>query len=353
VFAALDSADIRPIKVYSVQGMGDGGSDAVRCSSIPPHLGDRRLENFALPFARLALVLNDAPVSLLQRRLRVLSMTILGRICLVTLLTCLPFASFAQADAAFKKIQALDWKQSPSKGDISGKATINLDGGLRFLDAYNTNEFLTLQGNLPTTNTFAVTANDLRWFSVFSFVEEGLVQDNEKIDADGLLETLKENNLSAASERKKRGLPGLFLEGWFIPPRYDQETRRLEFATLLRTDSGEKAVNFSTKLLGRRGYMDVVLVSSPQSLETDIKEFKKALKGYDFVQGERYSEWKQGDKVAAYGLGALVLGGAAAVATKKGLWAILGGLIAAGWKVLAGLAVAALAGVGAIFKKKK
>lgn len=77
------------------------------------------------------------------------------------------------------------------------------------------------------------------------------------------------------------------------------------------------------------------------------------INGFDYVAGERYSEWSQGDKVAAYGLGALVLGGAAAVATKKGLWAVLGGLIAAGWKLMAGLAVAAFAGLGSLFKKKK
>lgn len=261
--------------------------------------------------------------------------------------------SFAQETEMFKKIQALDWKQSPSEGAIANRAKVKLDGGLRFLDDKNTNDFLTLQGNLPTTNTFTVAKGDLQWFSVFSFLEEGYVKDDEKIDADSLLATLKENNVAGAEERKKRGLPALYLEGWSIPPRYDNANKRLEWATLLRTDSGEKTVNFSTKLLGRRGHMDAVLVSSPETLEKDIVEFKTMLKGFDYVAGERYSEWTQGDKVAAYGLGALVLGGAAAVATKKGLWAVLGGLLAAGWKLLAGLAVAALAGLGSIFKKKK
>ena len=40
------------------------------------------------------------------------------------------------------------------------------------------------------------------------------------------------------------------------------------------------------------------------------------------------------------------------MATKKGLWAVLGGLLAGGWKILAGLAVAAIAGLGSFFKKK-
>ena len=64
------------------------------------------------------------------------------------------------------------------------------------------------------------------------------------------------------------------------------------------------------------------------------------------VDGERYSDWKEGDKVAAYGLGALVLGGAAAVATSKG------GFKAIGIAILA--AVAALwGGIKKLLGRKK
>lgn len=264
----------------------------------------------------------------------------------------LPTISRAQDDTVFRKVQALDWRHASSPGNIAGKATIKLDDGLRFLDSTNTSEFLTLQGNLPSSNLFTVATKNLSWFSVFKFVEEGYVKDDEKIDSDNLLKRLKENNVLSAEERKKRALPGLFLEGWFIAPQYDRETKRLEWATLLRTDSGEKVINFSTKILGRRGHTDVVLVSDPSNLEKDIREFKTALKGFDYVPNEGYSEWKQGDKVAEYGLGALVLGGAAAIATKKGLWAVLAGLLTAGWKIVAGIGVAALAGIGSLFKKK-
>jgi uncharacterized membrane-anchored protein len=54
-----------------------------------------------------------------------------------------------------------------------------------------------------------------------------------------------------------------------------------------------------------------------------------------------------GDKVAEYGLAALVLGGAAAIATKKGLWAVIVGFLVKGWKLVA-IAVAA---VGASLRK--
>lgn len=94
-------------------------------------------------------------------------------------------------------------------------------------------------------------------------------------------------------------------------------------------------VNVSTRILVRSGYTHAILVSSPQAMEADLADFKLALKNFDYVSGEKYSEWKEGDKVAAYGLGALVLGGAAAVATSKGglkmIFIAIAGAVAAAW----------------------
>ena len=271
----------------------------------------------------------------------------------VCLMAGLPAAALAQDESPMKKIEALGWQTTATDGNIAGKATFKLDGGLRYLDASNTSQFLKLTGNLPAANMFTVATKNLSWFAVMQFVDEGYVVDSEKIDADALLKTLKENNAASQEERKKAGLAPLYLEGWFIAPRYDTESKRLEWATLLRGSFGGKGVNFSTKILGRTGHMDVILVSDPQNLDKDVAEFKSALKGFEYVSGERYSEWKQGERVAAYGLGALILGGAAAVATKKGFWALLVGVITAGWKLIAGVAVAGLAGLGSIFKRKK
>jgi len=83
-------------------------------------------------------------------------------------------------------------------------------------------------------------------------------------------------------------------------------------------------------------------VSSPQTLNADMKEFNGALAGYQFNAGEQYAEFKSGDKIAEYGLGALVLGGAAAAAAKAGLfkslgkflWVIIGGALMGGWTLL-------------------
>ena len=121
------------------------------------------------------------------------------------------------------------------------------------------------------------------------------------------------------AERKKLNLPILTLQGWSVPPHYDSETHRLEWGTKLTDPQGEETVNYTVRLLGRSGVMSAILVSDPVHLDGDIKEFKTALKGFSYVAGESYSEFRQGDRVAAYGLGAQVVGGAAAEATSTGL----------------------------------
>jgi uncharacterized membrane-anchored protein len=66
-----------------------------------------------------------------------------------------------------------------------------------------------------------------------------------------------------------------------------------------------------------------------------VPEFEGLLGGLTFVPGQKYSEFRAGDKIAEYGLTALIAGGAAAVALKSGLLAKL-------WKVIV-VALVALA----------
>jgi uncharacterized membrane-anchored protein len=71
----------------------------------------------------------------------------------------------------------------------------------------------------------------------------------------------------------------------------------------------------------------MTLVTDPEHVNADIAEFKSMLAGYRFNSGDTYSEFKPGDKVATYGLAALIVGGGAAVAAKSGLLKFLGKFI--------------------------
>ena len=52
--------------------------------------------------------------------------------------------------------------------------------------------------------------------------------------------------------------------------------------------------------------------------QSAVPDFDKLLAGFEFATGNRYAEWVKGDKVAAYGLTALVAGGVGAAAVKSG-----------------------------------
>lgn len=273
---------------------------------------------------------------------------------LLTILFFVPFLAWGQAQPDVNaELKKLAWQNGPTKGAVAGKASLKVPTGYVFLDEQNTRRFLELNGNPPDDRHYLIAPKSLNWFAVFSFNPSGYIKDDEKIDPDDLLKSLKKSDGPGNEERKRLGMGLLFTDGWQVTPHYDIETKRLEWGVRLRTDKDEKLVNYTSRLLARTGVMSAVLVSEPQSLDADIRDFKAVLKNFSFNSGESYAEFKSGDKVAEYGLAALILGGAAAVATKKGFWAVLAGFFAAFWKLLAGLAVAAVAGLWSIFKKKK
>lgn len=260
------------------------------------------------------------------------------------------WAADTEKDPRQAAYEALGWQDGPTQGALGNKATIAVPKGIRFLNETEGSKYLELTGNLPSKEAILEAET---WFAAFSFDEAGYVKDDEAIDADAILKRMKESDGPANEERRKLGFTEIYTDGWHIPPHYDTQTKHLEWAIKLHSAKNpEPVINYTVRLLGRSGYESAILVSSPQTLDTDVKAFKAALTGFDFNAGEKYQEFKQGDKVAAYGIAALVAGGAAAVATKTGFWKVLLGGLAAFWKVIAAGAVALIAGIGKVFKKK-
>lgn len=234
----------------------------------------------------------------------------------------------------------LSWLPDGATGKLDDKAVFKASKTFTFLNPSDTDKFLKLNGNPPQGRAVTIAPAKGGWFGILSFSEEGYVKDDEKIDEAALLKNLKASNEAGNTAKRKQGYETLVLEGWALPPRYDRENARLEWGTLLRTENNQKVANVSTRILGRSGFTSAILVTSPETLETDLLEFKTALKDFEYVPGQKYSEWREGDKVAAYGLGALVLGGAAAAASSKG-----------GFKMIGLALVAAFAAVSAFFKR--
>jgi uncharacterized membrane-anchored protein len=249
--------------------------------------------------------------------------------------------SYAQAPAT-----DIDWQDGPAVGQLGDIAQIKIPEGYRFAGREGVRRFMELTQNPVSGDELGVLISAAgpdaeNWFVIFEFNPIGYVKDDEKgkLDADAILKSLKTGTEQGNEERRKRGWPTLDLVGWSTPPRYDPVTNNLTWAIQARGE-GHDVINHSVRLLGRKGVMDADLVLGPTQVATAVPDFDALLTGFEFSSGNRYAEWVQGDKVAAYGLTALVAGGVGAAAVKSGALAKL-------WKLLV---VGALAAVAAIKK---
>jgi uncharacterized membrane-anchored protein len=270
---------------------------------------------------------------------------------------CLADEAPASQDAAQaelrQKLGALHWVNGPQKVQLFGNSSLQVPADYLFLDQAETAKLQALQHNLSSGKEYFFAPKGGSWEVFFSYSDDGYVKDDEKIDAAALLKNIEENTVAGNKMRRDRGWDEMQVVGWQTAPHYDTQTNRLEWAIdgkNLRTNG--TVVNFNTRILGRGGVMSAVLVSSPDNLDEAIADFKSTLTGLEYLPGQRYAEYKPGDKIAKYGLAALITGGAAAIAVKTGLWkVILGGLVA-GWKFIAAAAVAIFGGLARRFKRK-
>lgn len=245
----------------------------------------------------------------------------------------------------FEQIQALHWVHGPNNVPALQNATFQLPDHYIFLDTNEADDFLRLTENIPGVPEQIFAPSDFHWWASIDFSDDGYVKDEEKLDNDAILKSMQDGTEAGNEERRKNGWGELHVVGWRYPPHYDTTTKRLEWALDLKDSTGQISTNFQSRVLGRRGVTNVTLVTSPETVDADIAEFKSMLAGYRFNAGDTYAEFKQGDKVAEYGLAALIIGGGAAVAAKTGLLKYLGKFI---WIGL----IAVVAAVAKLFKRK-
>lgn len=255
-------------------------------------------------------------------------------------------------DAAKRQIvKSLHWIKGPTTVSVGTNAKFDVPEGYVFLNVQDTAKMMAVMENPPQDGETFFAPRDLSWFATFDYDDTGHIADDQKIDADAVLESVKQGNEQANRLRAKRGWAPVEVVGWRYPPFYENRTKRLEWAIDARGPSGV-VVNYNTRILGRTGVTSATLVAGPEQLQTTVAEFKKAVAGYKYLPDQNYQAFRPGDHVAAYGLAALITGGAAAVAVKTGFWKVLVGALAAFWKVIVAGVVAVFAAIGRIFKRR-
>jgi uncharacterized membrane-anchored protein len=261
----------------------------------------------------------------------------------------------AQEQAARAIVAGFQWRDGQVAVD-EAKARFQLNDNFRYLGAADARKVLEdLWGNPPDDSVLGMVVpkgrgvlDDSGWAVVVTYSDEGYVSDEDaaKIDYDAMLKDLQEADKDNNQARKEAGYPALELVGWAEPPHYDAANKKLYWAKELRSEgSDHNVVNYDIRVLGRRGYLSLNAVARMDELAEVKSGMQQLLPMVEFDAGSRYADYDKGtDKVAAYGLAALIGGG---IAAKAGLFAKLGALLLGLKKLLLPLLVLA----GAFFKK--
>jgi uncharacterized membrane-anchored protein len=247
----------------------------------------------------------------------------------------------------------------PQKIPVVAQAQLDLPKGYGFVPSTQAVRLLKAMGNRPGDNVAGLVLpleDDDQWFIVVRYVDAGYIKDDDARDwkADELLKSIREGTEDNNKERRQRGLPEIEVVGWVEAPHYEADTHRLVWSMANRVKGGQaddNGVNYNTLALGREGYVSMNLVADLKLVEALKPQAKMLLSKLDFNAGKRYADFNEKtDKVAEYGLAALVAG----VAAKKlGMFALIAAFAAKFAKLIGVAVLGGGAALAKIFGRKK
>ena len=244
----------------------------------------------------------------------------------------------------------------PSTVQLRDQAQLALPEGYGFVPPKEGAALMDALGNTTDDRFVGLifpTGSDANWFVTMDYEPSGYIKDDDakEWDADELLQNLKDGTEAANEHRRDIGVTELEVTRWVEKPAYDAQAHRLVWSAEAREKGAadqDPTVNYNTYVLGRQGYVSLNLITNSSTVESDKPAAHQLLEAVAFNDGKRYGDFNEStDKVAAYGLAALV-GGLAA--KKLGLLAGLGVLIAKFAKVIIALVVGGGAAIAKWFK---
>jgi len=247
----------------------------------------------------------------------------------------------------------------PTDVPLGDQAKLHLADTFIFIPKAQAGELMRMWGNSVGDGfhglVFAKSTTE-QWVISIDHVNEGYVKDDDakSWNADDLLQSLKDGTSAQNELRLKLGLPALEIVGWVQKPEYESIHHRL-FWSVKAVDVGAAAdaaatVNYNTYALGRDGYFTVNLMTTDKTVEQDKSAARSVVAAVDYNGGKSYADFKPDtDRVAEYGLAALIAG----VAAKKlGLLAVVGVFVAKFAKIILAAVVVAGGGMFKFFRRK-
>jgi len=286
----------------------------------------------------------------------------MGRLIVLFMLVMQQPLFAAEQETSAEQQQYIEWARGiwesldRQQGKIklpNGVATLDVPDNFYYLKPADAEKVLVkVWGNPPGAGTEtlgmlfpakATPFDDGAWGVTIEYEEDGYVSDEDadEIDYDDLLADMKEGTREASKQREAQGYEPIELVGWASKPFYDKASHKLHWAKEIEFDhQPDHTLNYNIRVLGRKGVLVLNFIAGMEQKQLIDSRIDDVLALAEFDQGSRYEDFNPDiDKVAAYGIGALVAGKVAAKA----------GLFAAGLVLLKKFGVLIVVGAGALF----
>jgi uncharacterized membrane-anchored protein len=272
---------------------------------------------------------------------------------------------FAQESQAASNNKQAIWQAAesamlhgPRAIELRDQAKLSLPEGYGFVPTKEGAAVMDLLGNRTDERFVGLIfpQGKADWFVTVDYEPSGYIKDDDakEWDADELLQSLKDGTAAANEHRKEIGVAPIEVTRWVEVPAYDSAMHRLVWSAEAREVAGQDpdpTINYNTYVLGREGYVSLNLITTTSQIEAGKPAARELLAAVDFNDGKRYGDFNAStDKVAAYGLAALVGG----LAMKKlGLLAVVGVFLAKFAKLILVGVLAAGGTVAKFFGRRK
>ncbi len=243
----------------------------------------------------------------------------------------------------------VNWTSGPADANLGTLADIKIPKGYRFTDSTGAGALLARMNNpIPQGLVGIIAPESGQWWIVLTYKDIGYMKDVDQggIDAAAILKTISERANRQNEARRIHGLPLITSVDWALAPVFDAKTHAVEWAVRAKTQSSE-VVNHTVRLLGRQGMLDATAVAPYQAqAAADLVPLKELVKDISFKPGQRYTDYRAGDKVSDLQLAGLIAGDDDSLASQKSDvvapvksaggwgWYVLAGVIAGGGVML-------------------
>jgi len=227
--------------------------------------------------------------------------------------------------------------RGPAEIPLSNQGVLHLPEGYLFVPAIEAKKVMGMLGNKTGPDLLGLIfsrTGDIHWYIAVEYFKSGYVKDDDakNLNADKLLSDIKEYTEEGNKDLVAKGRSPIHVMQWIQAPLYDHQTHQLVWSILAKSNRPDNLVNYNAYTLGREGMLSFVLVTPYSMIEPSKIDENTIMTSYQFNEGKRYSDFRAGtDRVAAFGLAALIAGLAA---KKLGLVALLGVFLVKIWKGL-------------------